>query len=102
MLLESLQKRNAQANESYSLPYFAPKNVNYARSSSLVNCVSINEGIQIEGYLSFFLNIFFQLRLNIFNSSSIYLSKNDEKKGIVRYKRQSREYKQKRKFQSEA
>ena len=104
MLLESLHKGNSQANESLnnSLHYIAPKNVNNAKSSSLINCVRINGGIQIEGYLSFFLNVCFQLGLNFSNSFSIYLSKKDERKGIVRNKRQSGEYKQKRKFQSEA
>ena len=81
MLLESLDKGNTQANESLnnSLSYFAPKNVNHARSSSLGNCVSIYGGIQIEGYFSFFLNVYFQLGLNFSNSFSIYLSKKDEK-----------------------
>ena len=76
--------------------------MNYARSYVLVNRVSINGGIQIEGHLSFFSNVFVQLGLNFSNSFSIYQSKKDEKKGIMRNKVRSREYKRKRKFQSEA
>ena len=45
---------------------------------------------------------FCQLGLNFSNSFSIYLSKKDAKKGIVRNKRQLCEYKRKRKFQHEA
>ena len=61
MLLESLRKGNTQANESLNifLSYLSPKNVNYARSSNLFTRVSIDGGIQIEGYLSFFSNFFF-------------------------------------------
>ena len=104
MLLESLHQGNTQANESLnnSLSYFAPKNINYARSSSFINRVSVNGGIQIYGYLLFFSNVFDELGVNFSNSICIYLSKKDKKKGIVRNIRKSREYKRKRKFQSEA
>ena len=104
MLIESMHKGNTQANESLNnrLSYFAPKNINYARSSSFLYRVSINGGIQIDGYLHFFLNVFCELGINFSNSFSTYLSKKDEKKGIVRNIRQSREYKRKRKFVEDA
>ena len=104
MLIKSLHRGNTQANESLNnrLSYFAPKNINYARSSSLLNRVSITGGIQIDGYLHFFLNVFCELGINLSNSFSIYLSKKDEKKGIVRNIRQLREYKRKRKFVEDA
>ena len=43
MLLESLYQGNTQASESLnnSTSYLAPKNINYARSSSFVDCVGL-------------------------------------------------------------
>ena len=56
MLIESLHTVYNQANEGLNnrISYFAPKNANYARSSSLLNRVSITGGIHIDEYLHFF------------------------------------------------
>ena len=67
MLIESMHKGNTQANESLNniLSYFAPKNINYARSSSFLYRVSINGGIQIDGYFQSFLNVFYELGISL-------------------------------------
>ena len=97
MLIESL---HTQANEplNNSLSYFAPKNVNHVRSSSLINRVAINRGIQINGYLRFFSNVYSSVSIDLSDSFHAYLQRKDENKEFMKDKRKTIVYKRKQKY----